>query len=301
MGNDRQLPLGSLAAKLSAAIQENAMSLIEYRIDEAVAVVTLNRPETNNAQNPPLLEELDAAFERAASDRAVRVIVLNANGKHFSAGHDISPEVRTYEPWKSMFDDVDEVGLMGMYQWETKHYLGYSRKWRDIQKPTIAAVQGACIAGGLMLAWPMDLIIAADNARFSDPVAVMAIGGVEYHGHTWELGARKAKEMLFTAEFVSAQEAHRLGMVNRVVPPDELQEQTLALAKKISKMHPHGLMMAKRAVNQTQDIQGMYTALQSVFDMHSLGHANAWASRPGSVTLANLEEMTAANKSQPKT
>jgi enoyl-CoA hydratase len=277
------------------------MSLIEYRIDEAVAIVTLNRPETNNAQNPPLLEELDAAFERAASDKAVRVIVLNANGKHFSAGHDISPEVRNYEPWKSMFDDVDEVGLMGMYRWETKHYLGYSRKWRDIQKPTIAAVQGACIAGGLMLAWPMDLIIAADNARFSDPVAVMAIGGVEYHGHTWELGARKAKEMLFTAEFVSAHEAHRLGMVNRVVPLDELQEQTLALAKKISKMHPHGLMMAKRAVNQTQDIQGMYTALQSVFDMHSLGHANAWASRPGSVTLANLEEMTAANKSQPKT
>lgn len=277
------------------------MSLIEYRVDEAVAIITLNRPETNNAQNPPLLEELDAAFERAAGDRSVRVIVLNANGKHFSSGHDIAPEVRTYEPWKSMFDDVDEVGLMGMYKWETKHYLGYSRKWRDIQKPTIAAVQGACIAGGLMLAWPMDLIIAADNARFSDPVAVMAIGGVEYHGHTWELGARKAKEMLFTAEFVSAQEAHRLGMVNRVVPLEELQEQTLALAKKISKMHPHGLMMAKRAVNQTQDIQGMYTALQSVFDMHSLGHANAWASRPGSVTLANLEEMTAANKSQPKT
>ncbi len=277
------------------------MSLIEYRVDDAVAIITLNRPETNNAQNPPLLEELDAAFERAANDKAVRVIVLNANGKHFSSGHDIAPEVRSYEPWKSMFDDVDEVGLMGMYKWETKHYLGYSRKWRDIQKPTIAAVQGACIAGGLMLAWPMDLIIAADNARFSDPVALMAIGGVEYHGHTWELGARKAKEMLFTAEFVSAQEAHRLGMVNRVVPLDELQEQTLALAKKISKMHPHGLMMAKRAVNQTQDIQGMYTALQSVFDMHSLGHANAWASRPGSVTLANLEEMTAANKAQPKT
>ncbi len=276
------------------------MSLIEYRVDEAVAIITLNRPEANNAQNPPLLDELDAAFDRAACDDNVKVIVLNANGKHFSAGHDISPEVRTYEPWKSMFADSAENGLMRMYKWESKHFLGYSRKWRDIQKPTIAAVQGACIAAGLMLVWPMDLIIAADNARFSDPVVVMAIGGVEYHGHTWELGARKAKEMLFTAEFVSAEEAHRLGMVNRVVPADELQEQTLALAKKISKMHPHGLMMAKRAVNQTQDIQGMYTALQSVFDMHSLGHANAWAVQPGNATLANLEQMTAANKAQPK-
>lgn len=276
------------------------MSLIEYRVDEAVAIITLNRPETNNAQNPPLLLELDAAFDKAAADDAVRVIILNANGKHFSSGHDISDEVRSYDPWKSMFDDVSENGLMRMYKWETKHFLGLSRKWRDIQKPTIAAVQGACIAGGLMLVWPMDLIIAADNARFSDPVVVMAIGGVEYHGHTWELGARKAKEMLFTAEFVSAQEAHRLGMVNRVVPAAELQDQTLALAKKISTMHPHGLMMAKRAVNQTQDIQGMYSALQSCFDMHSVGHANAWAARPGSPTLANLAQMTAANKDRNK-
>jgi enoyl-CoA hydratase len=275
------------------------MSLIEYRVDEAVAVITLNRPETNNAQNEPLLDALDAAFEKAASDDAVRVIILNANGKHFSAGHDISAEVLTYDPWKSMFDDVDQNGLMRMYKWETKKFLGYSRKWRDIQKPTIASVQGACIAGGLMLVWPMDMIIAADTARFSDPVAMMGIGGVEYHGHTWEVGARKAKEMLFTGEFMSAEEAHRLGMVNRVVPHAELDDHVLALAHKISKMHPHGLMMAKRAVNQTMDIMGQYAALQACFDTHSLGHANAWTIT-GTASLAGLAEMTASNKAQPK-
>jgi enoyl-CoA hydratase len=271
------------------------MSLILYEVRDRVAILTLNRPEANNAQNPPLLAELDAAFDKAAADDNVRVIVLNASGKHFSAGHDISPEVVKHEPWLSMFDDVDQNGLMQMYKWESKHFLGYSQKWRNIPKPTIASVQGACVAAGLMLIWPMDLIVAADNARFSDPVVRMAIGGVEYHGHTWEFGARKAKEMLFTARWMNAEEAEKLGMLNKVVPLDQLHEATLELANQIATMHPHGLMMAKRAVNQTMDIMGQYAAIQACFDTHSLGHANAWAA-DGRATLANLDEMTAANK-----
>ena len=169
------------------------MSVIEYEVQERVALITLNRPEQRNAQNAELLKALDEAFDRAVDDSEVRVIVLKANGKHFSAGHDLSPEVSKGEPWKSMFDDLGENGLLKMYRWELKHYFGYSRKWRDLPKPTIAAVQGACIAGGLMLAWPCDLIIASSDARFSDPVIRMGIGGVEYHGHTWEMGPRKAK------------------------------------------------------------------------------------------------------------
>lgn len=275
------------------------MSLILYEVRDRVAILTLNRPEQNNAQNPPLLAELDAAFDRANDDENVRVIILNASGRHFSAGHDISAEVVKHEPWLTMFDDVDQNGLMRMYNWERKHFLGYARKWRDLPKPTIAAVQGACIAAGLMLIWPMDLIIAADNARFSDPVVRMAIGGVEYHGHTWEFGARKAKELLFTAGYIDADEAHRLGMVNKVVPLDELHDATLTLANEIAQMHPHGLMMAKRAVNQTLDAQGQYVAIQACFDIHSLGHANAWAAQ-GKATLANLAEMTKGNKESRK-
>jgi enoyl-CoA hydratase len=271
------------------------MSLVLYEVRDRVAVLTLNRPDQRNAQNPPLLVELDQAFDRAAADDQVRVIVLNAAGKHFSAGHDISPEVLKYEPWSTMFDDVDRNGLLRMYKWETKHFLGYARKWRELPKPTIASVQGACIAAGLMLVWPMDLIVAADNARFSDPVVMMGCGGVEYHGHTWELGARKAKEMLFTGGFIDAQEAHRLGMVNRVVPLDRLESETMALAEQIAQRHPHPLLMAKRAVNQTVDIMGHDAAIKAVFDIHSLGHANAWATC-GQATIAGLSEMAPANK-----
>jgi enoyl-CoA hydratase len=275
------------------------MSLIEYEVRDRVAVVTLNRPEQRNAQNAALLKELDEAFDRAVADDGVRVIVLKANGKHFSAGHDIAPEVLESEPWKSMFDDVSSTGMLRMYNWEAKHYFGYSRKWRDLPKPTIAAVQGACIAAGLMLAWPCDLIIAADDARFSDPVLRMGIGGVEYHAHTWEFGPRKAKELLFTAGYIDAEEAHRLGMVNRVVPRAELEDAAMALAAEISKMHPHALLMAKRAVNQTLDAQGQHSALQSAFDLHSLGHANAWAVC-GHVVTVGLDEMTDGNRNARK-
>jgi enoyl-CoA hydratase len=271
------------------------MSLVLYETHERVAVITLNRPERRNAQNPALLHELNSAFERAAACEDVRVIVLKANGKHFSAGHDISPEVLKEEPFNTIFDKVKETGLLRMYEWERKAFLGYARHWRDIPKPTIAAVQGACVAAGLMLAWPCDLIIAADNARFSDPVIHMGIGGVEYHGHTWEFGARKAKELLFTGGAIDAQEAHRLGMVNRVVPLDQLETHALTLAAEIAQMNPHALQMAKRAVNQTLDIQGQYNAIQAAFELHSLGHANAYATC-GYPVMAGLDVMTAANK-----
>ena len=270
------------------------MSFIETRREGRVEVISLNRPNQANAQNHELLLELDKAFDTATRDDEVRVIVLRANGKHFSAGHDIAPR-EPGPPGTGMFDDVSTNGLMRMYRWETEHYLGFCRKWRDIPKPTIASVQGACIGGGLMLVWPCDLIIAADNARFSDPVVRMGIGGVEYHGHTWEFGARKAKEMLFTAGTFDAQEAYRLGMVNRVVPLADLDSATLALATEISGMHPHGLMMAKQAVNQTLDAMGQHTAMQSAFTLHSLGHSNAWTVT-GWPIMAGLSEMKTAIK-----
>ena len=268
------------------------MQFILYEVVDRVGVITLNRPERRNAQNPQLLRELDSAWDMAAADKEVRVIVLKANGPHFSAGHDISASKD-----RAILSEIDiaNEGLAALYNWERIHYIGFSRKWRDIPKPSIAAVQGACIAGGLMLCWPCDLIVAADNARFSDPVLRMGIGGVEYHGHVWEFGARKAKEMLFTASVIEAEEAHKLGMVNRVVPLDDLESETMSLAHEIAKMHPFALAMAKRAVNQTLDIQGQYVAQQSVFDMHSLAHGNA-LSLTGYPVLANLDEMKTAIK-----
>lgn len=255
------------------------MPFIEYDAGERIATITLNRPEAANAQTLDMLDELDAAWRRAAEDPEVRVIVLAANGKHFSAGHDIkgvSPE----GGWT----------LSGIYEIEARQFLEYTLRWRNVPKPSIAAVQGACIAGGLLLCWPCDLIIAADNATFSDPVVNLGIGGVEYHGHTWEWGARKAKELLFTGRKMTAAEAERLGMVNQVVPLDALRHTTMALAAEIATKHPFALRQAKRAVNQTLDVQGFTTAVQAVFDVHQTGHGHA-LSESGMPILMSLDGM----------
>ena len=255
------------------------MSFIDYEVSEKIATITLNRPEAANAQTPELLDELDAAWQRAAADPEVRVIVLQANGKHFSAGHDIKG-VAPDNGWT----------LAGIVEIEARRFLEYSLRWRNVPKPSIAAVQGVCIAGGLLLAWPCDLIIAADNATFSDPVVNMGIGGVEYHGHTWEWGPRKAKELLFTGRKMGAEEAERLGMVNKVVPLDDLRTETRALAAEIATKHPFALRQAKRAVNQTLDVMGFYAAVQAVFDIHQTGHGNA-LSESGMPILMLLDDM----------
>jgi len=262
---------------------------IRFHIEDRVGVITLDRPEQRNAQNRAFLEQLDAAWSEAELDEAVKVILLTANGPHFSAGHDMSgPEAHGDFDWAAK-------GAEPMYRYERSHFLGYSRRWRDIPKPSIAAVQGKCVAAGLMLCWPCDLIVAGEGAQFSDPVVHLGIGGVEYHGHTWEWGPRKAKELLFTAGWLSAREAERLGMVNRVVPDARLFDEAMALAQDIAKKDSFALAMAKRAVNQTLDVQGQYAALQAVFDIHWVGHGSAYA-RTGSPVLVDLEKMKQSNK-----
>jgi enoyl-CoA hydratase/carnithine racemase len=255
---------------------------IDYEAAGGIATITLNRPEAANAQTMPLLDDLDEAWCTAADDDDVRVIILQANGKHFSAGHDLKGVGNGEMPAK--------FTLSYVYQAEARRFLEYSLRWRNVPKPSIAAVQGVCIAGGLLLCWPCDLIVAADNATFSDPVVNMGIGGVEYHGHTWEWGARKAKELLFTGRAMTAQEAEQLGMVNKVVALDDLRSETRALAEVIATKHPFALRQAKRAVNQTLDVQGFYAAIQAVFDVHQTGHGHA-LSESGLPVLMTLEGM----------
>jgi enoyl-CoA hydratase len=254
-----------------------------YEVADKIATITLNRPEVANAQNAALLDELDVAWMRAAEDEGVAVIVLRGEGRHFSAGHDLGG---------GGVPVPEKVTLEAVYRAESRRYLEYTLRWRNVAKPSIAAVQGRCIAGGLMLCWPCDLIVAAEDALFSDPVVRMGIGGVEYHGHTWELGPRKAKEILFTGRPLTAEEAERVGMVNKVVPRDRLDAEVRDLAVRIASMPSFGLRQAKRAVNQTLDVQGFYAAVQSVFEVHQTGHGNA-LSVSGYPVLVKLEEMKA--------
>jgi enoyl-CoA hydratase len=240
---------------------------------ERVARITLARPEMANAQDYLMLSELNEAFDRAARDESVRVIVLAADGKHFSSGHDLRSNVDINDlpaiGTQCHFNASDGEGYMAR---EAEMYVGLCWRWRNIAKPTIASVQGKVIAGGLMLVWPMDLIVAADDATFSDPVVAFGVNAVEYFVHPFEAGTRLAKDMLFTGRAISAQEALQHGMVNRVVPRDDLEAETLALASHIARRPMFGLTTAKQSVNNAQDAMGIYTAIQSAFGLHHVGH-----------------------------
>ncbi|MDX8049682.1 enoyl-CoA hydratase [Lentzea sp. BCCO 10_0798] len=252
---------------------------VSYERRDAVAVVTMNRPEYRNAQNSAMTYALDEAFTRAVDDDEVKVIVLAGAGDHFSAGHDIgSPgrDVDTSFERKAVmwWDHVGREGGDLRFAREMEVYLGMCRRWREIPKPTIAMVQGACVAGGLMLAWVCDLIVAAEDAFFADPVVRMGIPGVEYFAHPWMLGPRAAKEVLFTGDRFSAQRAYEWGMVSRVVPRAELEASTFQLAGRITAMPRFGLALAKKAVNQSEDLMGLRAGMDSVFGLHHFAHAH---------------------------
>ncbi len=252
---------------------------VRYERSGSAAIVTLDRPRYRNAQNSAMTYALDEAFYRAVDDDAVRVIVLAGAGDHFCAGHDIGSPGRDVDveyPRRAglWWSHVGKAGGEARYAREQEVYLGMCRRWREIPKPTIAAVQGACVAGGLMLAWTCDLIVAADDAFFADPVVRMGIPGVEYFAHPWVMGPRFAKEFLFLGERVTAERALALGMVNRVVPRAELLPSTLDLAERIARMPAFGLALAKKAVNQAEDLMGLHAGMDSVFGLHHLAHAH---------------------------
>ncbi|MFJ2742223.1 enoyl-CoA hydratase [Streptomyces sp. NPDC087440] len=244
-----------------------------------VAYVTLNRPRYRNAQNSAMTYALDAAFYRASEDNEVKVIVLAGSGEHFSAGHDIgTPERDAHLPFERKaglwWGHSDKAGAESRFARESEVYLGMCRRWRELPKPVVASVQGACVAGGLMLAWVCDLIVASEDAFFADPVVRMGIPGVEYFAHPWVMPPRIAKEFLFTGDRMSARRAYEVGMVNRVVERAELADRTRELAEKIAEMPRLGLALTKRAVNQAEDLQGLHTGMDSVFGLHHLAHAH---------------------------
>ncbi len=242
-----------------------------------VARIVMARPEAHNAQGLQMTYELNAAFDRAAHDDDVKVIILAGDGRNFSAGHDLSGDGG--KSWRDFpivgsWAGFDAAGAEARYGREMEIYLEMCERWRNLSKPTIAQVQGKCIAGGLMLAWVCDLIIASDDASFKDPVIDFGICGVEFFNHPWELGIRKAKEFLFTADEITAQEAAAHGMVNRVVPRADLAAETLALAEKIAKKPMFALKATKQAVNHVQDVQGRRNAQMHAFSLHHLLHAH---------------------------
>ncbi|WP_406385463.1 enoyl-CoA hydratase [Streptomyces sp. NBC_01618] len=272
---------------------------VRYERQGPVATVTMNRPDYRNAQNSAMTYALDRAFYRAADDDEVKVVVLAGAGKHFSAGHDIgTPERDAHLPFDRKtglwWDHSDKAGAESRFARESEVYLGMCRRWRELPKPVIASVQGACVAGGLMLAWVCDLIIASDDAFFADPVVRMGIPGVEYFAHPWVMPPRIAKEFLYTGDRMSAQRAYEVGMVNRVVPRAELTERVTELATRIAEMPRMGLALTKRAVNQAEDLQGLHTGMDSVFGLHHLAHAHNAETAPDALGGMDIRAMKKA-------
>lgn len=241
-----------------------------------VARIVLNRPEKRNAQGLTMTYELDAALKRACHDDDISVIILAAAGDHFNAGHDLSMTERanpTEDESLGLWGQYAGPGWEGAYSREKEIYIDITERWRNAPKPVIAEVQGTVIAGGNMIVWAADLIVCADDARFRDNTgSEMGVPGVEFFAHPFELGVRKAKEWMFTGDWLSAQDAEKVGMVNHVVPRGELSAFTLELAKKIADKDRFTLKLIKESINGAQDAMGRKQALAFSFALHQVGH-----------------------------
>jgi enoyl-CoA hydratase len=236
---------------------------ILYGVNGPVARITLNRPEHANAQDVALLDGLENALRHAADDDQVRVVVLAGNGKHFSAGHDLKELSSLYEG----------ISIQDRYRFELRRYFGYAMAIRDLPKPVVASVQGACVAGGLLLAGMCDLIVAAENAYFADPVVHFGTPGVEVQMHSWRFGDQLARDLLYTGRRLPAEEALARGVIARVVPLVDLEGATHEIAARIAEADPFALQLTKRTLNRAQDIQGYRVAADAAFDAHQLSHA----------------------------
>ena len=232
----------------------------------AVLRITANRPEVLNAQSRVMIVELDEAFRAASDDADVRVIIVAGAGAHFSSGHDLGSreereDQRVHPVGPGIAENLKRLSEL---------YLETCLRWRDVPKPTIAQVQGYCIMGGLMLASCCDLIIAAEDARFADRAVRWGGAHVQYFSMPWDLGPRKAKEYLFTGDYIDARTALELGLVNRVVARESLSEAALELAQRIALQDPYALKLAKASVNETMDIQGHRRAVETSFKNYML-------------------------------
>ena len=228
----------------SARLAATGRPPVLWARDGAVGVVTLNRPHALNALTVELVEELEECLDEAERDPAVRAVVIAGSGeKAFCAGADLETLEREYAGGS----EPDELV-------EALHRV-YGRLER-LERPVLAAVHGYCLGGGLELMLTADLCIAADNARFGLPE--VNVGALPGAGGTQRLprliGPRRAKELMFTGELIDASEAHRIGLVNRVVPAASLLAEATAVAAGIAEKAPLALRKIKEAVNGGLDL-----------------------------------------------
>ena len=211
----------------------------------------MNRPKALNALSGELIDALSAAFADAAVDERVRVVILRGAGRAFCSGYDLAEDAEA--------ETKDSAGWYRELQASADRMLEIF----DHPKPTIAQVHSYCLAGGCDLMMICDLCVCSDDARFGEP-EIRFGSGVVTMVMPWILGVRKSKELLFTGEDrISADEALRIGLVNRVVQRDRLDSATLALANDIAKNDPFAISMEKQAINRVWGVAGFREAIAS--------------------------------------
>jgi len=231
-----------------------------YEQTNEIVKVTINRPAQLNAISRRVYAELDAAFARAEEDDGVKVIIVAGAGEHFGAGHDLG----SAEMQAELGEYPRDMTLAGRVKaMDRGVFWRMHDRWRNVGKPTIAMIQGYCIMGSWMLASACDLAVASDDAKFADRSVRWGSVHHEYPTHFFELGVKKAKEYLWTGDFIDAATAEKLGLVNRVVPRAELETATRWLAERIALNDLLSLKLSKMSVNQAADIMGVSAAVRA--------------------------------------
>ena len=228
-----------------------------YEAREKIGFITLNRPTKLNSINDDLRFGLVEAFGRADDDPATSVVVLRANGRSFCAGYDISTGAASKDSWRH--------DALRWHQHLAKELEFEMMPWY-MRKPVIASVQGHALGGGCELTLFCDMTIAADNAQFGEPeVRFSDVGPAVVM--PWIIGYKKARELLYFGDSVDAKTAMDLGIVNRVVPLQDLEAATLKFAKKLALIAPEALYAAKLAISRGADVAGFRNAMQAGLDM----------------------------------
>jgi enoyl-CoA hydratase/carnithine racemase len=226
-------------------------SEIKYEVSERIARIQINRPKAMNSLNPALMAELSAAIRRADDDPEVHVLVLSGEGPNFGAGYDLKFDWNNHYP---------EGGPMGKRRMLTDCVEFELTPW-DCSKPVVAMVRGYCLAGSCELAMMCCVTFASENAKFGEPEIRFSTSPPALI-MPWIVGLKKARELLYTGDLIDAEEAHRVGMVNRVFPDEQLEAETLRFARRAAAISLEGLKMTKAAINRGAEIAGIREALR---------------------------------------
>jgi enoyl-CoA hydratase len=233
----------------------DAYQTIRLQRRGAVALLTLARPQQLNAIDKRMLGELQLSLDEVERDEEIRALVVTGAGGNFSSGFDLKEQMETrpsgVDAWREILD---------------RDFSTIMRFWH-LKKPTIAAVQGYCLAGGCELALSCDITIAAEDAVFGEPELKFG-AGIVVMILPWLVGPKRAKEIILSgADRISALEAARIGLINRVVPPDQLESSALALARHIAVIDPRLVQRTKQAINRSFEIMGLIEALDAALDI----------------------------------